>query len=216
MNELEKLRGRRKELLSELGDQNAVFVLPGAQGNPPALAFIIELNNGETLPIALKSLAGALAMAKQGEAEEQGIEPAVLLETTAYKGANLTTLILRQEKLKGKLNPTLFTQDQFLVLTTTPEAARALIDAYTTQTAEKAPKNSATASRIHLNIKAVSTAIDQYMDFLIAQGIKEGKSAEKARADLMSLKFLLSFISSIDIRGTYTPGRIDREAVIRY
>ena len=204
------------QLLPQLGDQNAVIVLPGPENGPPALALVIELKNGMELPTALRTLAGSLALVRQMEAQKQGTEPDVAVRARTYNGINLTTLILREKKLNGKVNPTLFMQDKFMVLTTTPECARTLIDAYATQTAENAPPNGAMASRINFNVNAISAVLDRHMDFLIAQGIKEGKTAERARTDLIAIKYLLGFISRIDIRSTYTQGRIDREAVVRY
>ena len=117
------------QFLPQLGDQSAVIVLPAPENHPPALAVMIELNNGQTLPTALRTLVGSLAMMNQLDAEKKGIEPVIALQNQTYKDVGLMTLNLRDPKLKGKLNPTLFTRGRFLVISTTPESAKALIEA---------------------------------------------------------------------------------------
>jgi len=204
------------QFLPQLGDQSAFIVLPGPEDHPPALAFVTELNNGHELPTVLRTLAGSLAMMNQMDAEKKGVQPMIAVENTRYKDVGLMTLNLKQPKLQGKLNPTLFAKGPFLVISTTPESAKALIDAASAPWQIVAPARGTLASRTRVNFQGIRQALHQYEDFLMGQALKEGKTAQRARSDLDSLAFVLGLFKDIAMQGVHVKGRIDREIRLQY
>ena len=207
-----------KELLPQIGDQAGFIVTPGGGDHPPAVSLVIELNNGQTIPMALRTLAGSVAAITQIEADKAGVEPKAVMRRTTYRETDLTTLVLTEEKLAGKLNPTMFVHDKFMVVSTSPEAARAIIEAV------KSPGTTATGSRLGrtafgkagLNVTGLAGMIRDNLEFLVREGQKKGKAEQRARSDLDALLFLMGFFERVDAEAFHAPGRIDRVVRVRY
>ena len=207
-----------KDLLGQFGDQAALVVLPGpGEDDPPAAAIVLEMKPDATLPISLKTFVGMAATIAQAEAKKKGIEPPVGLVRADHQGVQLTTLLLKEKKLKGKLNPTLFVKGKFLVISTTPGAARALLDAHASGAVRFQPvAGQTTTGQGKLNARALKALLKKHRAFLVANGVKDGKTREKTEAEMAGLDFVLSFINTIDFRATLAPGRLERTVEVRY
>ena len=207
------------ELLPQIGEQTALVLTPGSGQNPPALSIVIELNDTQSIPLALKTMAGSFAKVAQVEAEKKGVEPAALLRRANYAGTDLFTLVLNDEKLAGKVNPTLFVYDRFMVVSTSPYAAQAMLDARKNLPAGKLAASRATGtlvSRGRVNPSAVRGMIRRHRDFLIGEALKDGKTRAKAAGDIAALLFLSGFLESVDFEVSHSPGRIERIVEIRF
>jgi len=200
------------ELLGQLGDQAALIVLAGpGPDDPPAAALALEMKPGATLPVSLRAVIGFAAGVARAEADKEGTEATVDAERWTYRNTNLDTLILKEPKLKGKLNPTLFAKDKFLVVATTPDCARAVLDAYAAEEVKPATAEGLTTTgQARLNVPAIAALIEKHRAFLVAEAVKDGKTVEKAENDLIALRFLLGFLRRIELRGVYAPGRFTR------
>ena len=126
-------------------------------------------------------------------------------------------MILKEPQLKGKLNPTVFVKDRFLVVATTPDCARAILDAYAAEEVKAPTAAGRTITGLaRLNVSATATLIEKHRDFLVAEAVKDGKTLEKAENDLNALGFLMGFFRRIEVRGAYAPGRFERALDISF
>ena len=206
------------ELLNQLDDQAALIVLAGAgPDDPPGAALALEMKPGATLPVSLKTMIGFVAGVARMEADEQGVEAMVDAERWSYLETDVATLILKEPELEGKLNPTVFVKDKFLVIATTPDCARAILDAHAAQEVNPpAVEGRTTAGFARLNARATAALIEKHRAFLLAEAVKDGKTLEKSASDLDALRFLLSFLQSIEMRSTYAPGLFKRAMEISF
>lgn len=197
-----------KELLPQIGDQNALVVTPGAAGAPPGVTLLIEMKDPASIALALKTLAGTAAGINRNEREKKGLPPEILLARSRHRDVDLTTVELKDPKFGGQLNPTLCVCEKFLVISTAPEAARAILDAAAAPA--EAGRAGAQLSAGRLDVVALRAILAQYRDFLVRQGVREGKPEMRARQDIDNAEFLFGLFRRVELSGRYVPGRIER------
>ena len=203
------------ELLAQIGDQTAVIVTPAPADAPPGVSVVIEMRNGLVIPMALRTMAGSAAVIARIEAQKAGTAPKVGMRRSTYKGVNLTTLELYEKELGGKLNPTMFVTDKFMVVSSTPETARTILNAGMRAPAE--PLGNATViGKGYLDVVGLREIVRQHKGFLVREGLKEGKTEDKARKDIEAIEFLLGFLDRVDARAEHVPGRITRTVRFGY
>jgi hypothetical protein len=205
-----------KEFLPQFGSQNALIVTPGTNQNPPGVCLMLEMKNPSPIAITLKALAGTATALNQAEAQNTGTPVKTTLTRTTYRDTDLTTLELKEPKFGGKLNPTLCVTGNFLVLTSTPEAAQLILDTTASPAAPTAKREGALLSSGRLDVSALVALLEQYRELLIQKSVADGKTEVQARKDLLSLQFLLGLVRRIDVHSTVTHGRIERTMLISF
>ena len=202
------------EFLGKFGDQTSLFLTPGTGDGAPALNLVVELNNGQVIPQTLQTLAGTFATVNKMEKEQKGQQVDVSLRRTQYNNANLLTVDLHTGKAAGIVTPTLFTVDQFMVISTSEQAARAIVDAYRAPRTLDRPMPYPTMSRGFVSFRGLREILTTHQAFLISEAVKKGKPRETAETDFRNVDFLMSFIDRVDFRAGYIPGRLIRSCAI--
>jgi len=207
-----------RDLLPQLGDQAAVIVMPGSEKSPPAMSIAIELNDLQSIPIALKTIAGTAATTARMQAQKTGVEPQIALSRTNYATTDLTTLVLKDKKFAGRLEPTVFVSSRFMVLSSSLHAAHAILDALKQSPPDDAGSQTrgTIVSKGYLNVTGLCGMIARHRELLILHAQKDGKTAEKATHDIAALLFLAGFLERVDLQMSHARGRIERTLHIRF
>lgn len=210
-----------KELLPVIGDQTALIGLPGGEKDPPALALVIEIKDMQRLPTALRTLTGAAVVVAQVEAEKarkrnpqaKALAPAAV-ERSTYRDVGLMTVTLANPKLTQFLNPTLFAYNGRLVVATSTDAARKVLDALATPSTRPALEPGACGA-LSIDATALLRTFTQFRPMLLQNAIAEGKTEAIANKDLNGLQFVLSLFESVEGKVVRRADRLDASLVIR-
>ena len=206
-----------KELLPQIGDQLSVFVTPGGPNDPPALSLAVELADGRMIPQTIRTWAGSAATVNRMEAQKKNQPQAFSIKRTDYHNVNLTTLEIHKPPFAGKISPTLCVVGRFMVISSSADAARAVVDAFAKARPKvrTASQGETTFTRGCLDVRRLSAMIGKHKVFLIRQAVKDGKPQETAIKDLRNLDYLLSFFDSVQFSAAYVPGRVIRTCTIK-
>lgn len=203
------------EFLPQLGDQLALFVTPGAGNAPPALTAVIQLTDSEALPQCLQTQAGSLAFVNWAESKKKNKAPDFTLVRENDGAVEYTRVNIHSGPAAGKITPTMCVLGDCMILSTSAEAARAAVAAYTApQPKVRAADAGAVFTRGHLDMKALAELARKHNEFLVREAVKKGTPEQKARTDWRNVQYLLSFFETIEMQASYTPGRIDRTVLV--
>jgi len=117
-----------KEFLARLGEEGCLFVLPGAEGEPPAVGLLIELNDGDTLPQTLRTWIGTLAAVNQMEARKKHQPPQFAVARSSHRGVDATTLKVLRGDLAGKIAPSVAVVGRYMVVASNDAVIRRVAD----------------------------------------------------------------------------------------
>lgn len=196
-----------EQLFEEIGPQMAVFILPsGEAGNPPEVAVALELRETAHIPLALETLVGTAAVAATAEGKAQAS-----IEYDAYKGVPLTSVHVEMPAGWRKLRPTMCVVDGNLVLSTTADAARRIIDASRSGATLPAGDVEGTLfGFMRMNAVQLRAMLDRHAAFLVRHSMqKQGKTQQRARREIGALRVVLSLLEEVELVGTFRPGRTD-------
>ena len=196
-----------EQLFEEIGPQMAVFILPsGEAGNPPEAAVALELRETAHIPLALETLVGTAAVAATAEGKAQAS-----IEYDAYKGVPLTSVHVEMPAGWRKLRPTMCVVDGDLVLSTTADAARRIIDASRSGAALPAGDAEGTLfGFMRMNAVQLGAMLDRHAAFLVRHSMqKQGKTQQRARREIGALRVVLSLLEEVELASTFRPGRTD-------
>ncbi len=191
----------RDQLFSELGGQVGIFVLPAARaGDYPAGAIALELRETTHIPDAVGTLVGLDATVARSKGWD------VSIESPRYRDVQLSTVRINRQGPVGRLSPTFGVVGGYLVVASTLDAAKQVVDASTTS-APPIEQPGTPVAMLSVSAPQVRELLAQYHDFLVKQAIaNEGKSRQKAEGDLAALDKLLELLQKVEITTTYEPG----------
>lgn len=207
-----------RDILSKIGDQAALVVSPGDDNTVPAVTLVVELSDGKAIPDALRIWLGSLATISQLDAEKKKQEPKAIFTRSRYKEIEVATLVLTEPKFQGKFSPTLLVLDRFMIVSSLPCAAHAIVDRYREQQSYQ-PGTSiggTPATRGHVNMELVVTLLRRHREFLVQEDVRKGKTRQEAETGQDKGAFLLGCLDRIDFAATHSPGYVNREFLIRF
>jgi hypothetical protein len=205
------------DILDTLGDQTLLYGMPGPDKTPPALAFALEVKEASPLPQVLQSLIGTGVTIHAMEARNNERQPDVTLKRSVHWGVPIMTVVIHKGEVAGIMTPTLFKIGNYLVITTTIEAAKASINAHEARPDFKGPLADGKAFSLHgtVHVKGLATLLKKHEAWLVRKAMEnDGKDEQTARRDLRNIRFILSLFKDITFTTSHTPGRIDREGRI--
>ena len=207
-----------RDVLTQIGEQAALIISPGDEKTVPALTLVIELSNGDAFPVAIRTLMGVAAAADEGEAEKTGETTHHVFKRTNYKGTDVGTLILKEPEHKDKFELTVLTLDRYLVLSTMPYAAKAVVDRYKQRKPYRQSANipGTPATEGYVDMKLVVALLDRYGEFLVAEEVRKGKAPDVAASDFAKGVFLLGCFDRIEFVVGHAQDRVNREVLIHF
>lgn len=203
-----------EQLFEEIGPQMAVFILPaGEAGNPPEVAVALELRETAHIPLALETLVGTAAVIATAEGKARAS-----IEYDTYEGVAMTSVHVEMPAGLRKLRPTMCVVDGNLVLSTTADAARRIIDASRSGAALPASDVEGTPfGFVRISAVQLRAMLDRHAAFLVRHSMqKEGKTEQQARREIGALRVVLSLLEEVELVGTFRPGRTDHTFTVTF
>ncbi len=203
----------REQFFSELTGQAAMFVTPASEPwAPPALSAVVRLRETSHIPVALESIAAAAATAVSLEGD-----PKFSLHIAEHQGVPLTTLLVNKPGPWRELSPTLGLVEDKLILSTSLEAARRVVE--TVEGGAPAAVSSVEGTpffTFRMKSRPVRRMVRRHRDFLIQHAVEEGgKSEARAEKELDSLQKLLVLIDGVQYAAGFSEGRGDHRLIVR-
>ena len=203
------------QLFAELGDEMAMFVLPSGQANqPPAAGVMLQLRETAHIPVAIETLAGMAVAAARSEGK---IDLRMKAET--YRDVPLTMVRSKTVRppILQKLSPTLCVVEDCLTITSSVDAAKAVIDASRAENAYR-PQAAGTVYRAGwVNLGQARRMLQRHKDFLIAHAVlQSGRTTEQAQADMKRLDKVLSFLDGFTVTESHRPGCTDHVFTLKF
>ena len=197
----------REALLDQFKGQKALMVLPaGAPDALPAAALAVGLRETEHIPAALESAVGSLVtFARAGGGHK------VALQQSEHEGVRLTTVRVDEPEVWSKLSPTFGVVENTLIVTTSLDAARRIIDTARSGSPVRPLRTHGTPfSMARANARTLAEMLDRHHDFLVRHAVKErGESEAEARRNLAALRKLLSLLDTVEYVGAFGDGRTE-------
>ncbi len=201
-----------EELLAQFTGQSILTVLPaGESDGPPSVAYAVGLRQTDYIPRALESVVGAIVAFARADGRP------VRTERTRYEDVWLTSVRVDEPGVWRWTAPTFGVVKDHLVLASSPDAARTVID-----TARGAPR--ATVPRLQgtpfgaavMNARVVKGMLEQYQSYLVRHAVeKEGKSEAQAHREQAALRKLLSLMEGVHYVETFEEDRTHHHVQIR-
>ncbi len=204
----------REDLLTQFSGQFALMLLPAETSEtPPAAALVIGLRDTAHVPAAAESIVGALVTFARAEGKHE-----VTLEHTEHEGVRLTTVRRNAPGVWRKVAPTFGVVEGSLVVTTSQDAARHLIDTARGAARMRLRRTEGTTfGAAVVNAPAVLGMLDRYDRFLVRHTVeKEGKPEAQARRELTALRKLLSLLDRLEYAAAFAPGRTDHYLCVNF
>ncbi|MFO7956929.1 MAG: DUF3352 domain-containing protein [Candidatus Brocadiia bacterium] len=197
----------REELLAEFTGQGALMVLPAeTQDAPPAAGLVIGLRETAHLPTAIESIVGAVVTFARAEGKHD-----VTLNHSEHDGVRLTTVMVDEPGIWARIAPTFGVVEGTMVVTTSPAAARDVVDTARGAARIRTPRADGTLFGAGvMNVRTVSDMLEQYHGFLLRRAMeKDNKPEAQARRELEALGKLLSLVDSVEFAAAFGEGRTD-------
>jgi hypothetical protein len=203
----------REQLFGELGSQAAVFVLPPGEGGVfPAAALAVELRQTVHIPDALGSIVGFSVGVAQAQQNQD-----ISLVTSNYRDVQLSSVRSGGKGPLALLSPTFGVVDGYLVVASTLEAAKQVVDASRSGSRPAVDKPGTPVAVLSVSAPQVRQMLAHYRDFLVKQAIaREGKSQQQAQGDMDALDKVLSLVKEVEFASTFEPGRTDHFMTIEF
>jgi len=202
------------QLFDELAGQSALFVLPSSgPEDPPGVALAVKLQKTVHIPLALEMLFGIAAVGARSEGQD------VRVEAAEYNGVQLTTLRANiDEPWAQFFSFTVGLAGDSLIVTTTLEAARAMVDQAQRGTGQPSMGVERTAvGCLRVNLPAVNDLLTKHREVLVRRAVREeGKTANQARRELDALGRFLSLLDALELTTSLDRGRTEHHLTLRF
>jgi hypothetical protein len=197
----------REELLAEFTGQGALMVLPAeTQDSPPAAGLVIGLRETAHLPTAVESIVGAVVTFARAEGKHD-----VTLKHSQHDGVRLTTVMVDEPGIWARIAPTFGVVEGTMVVTTSPAAARDVVDTARGAARVRTPRADGTVfSAAVVNARTVRNMLEQYDGFLLRHAVeKNNKPEAQARRELEALQKLLSLLDGVEYAAAFGEDHTD-------